>query len=203
MNRESAHGRQRSTESLACAEVEWDEGGGYTIDLVSPWEIEPDVMEESSRDGDMARDERREERRQEGRGAMRSALSGSWWQVDHSAERLRIASAGPFEGGWTRGEAEGSGGAPPAPFANAAKEHSGGAVGQDVLRAIHGREHFMDVLLSFHRAHGLTMRVPVFAHESMDLWKLFLEVTRLGGYTSVTESKVTTYPVGSALCLER
>jgi len=78
----------------------------------------------------------------------------------------------------------------PAAFANAIAEHPCARVSDAVLATIGSRDRFLDLLSSYHRWHGLRLKVPTFAYAELDLWTVFVEVARRGGYAAVTNSKM-------------
>lgn len=62
---------------------------------------------------------------------------------------------------------------------------------QEVLGMLEGlsKDRFATLLNNWHRARSGRFKVPIFAHQELDLHRVFWEVMRRGGFPVVTEAK--------------
>ncbi|KAK9824407.1 hypothetical protein WJX72_010057 [[Myrmecia] bisecta] len=185
-------------------EVEWDGANeNDSCERVSPWEVEVDPEEEARRE---------EERKKQEEAAARLS------RAEAKARRLAGLLAGELEGGGEDGEAGEDGaragdadwtpamspGASPANSEGAAptREYNrrppmrvgleGSMVPRDLLEQLREltREQFKTLLTNWYRRVKGKFKVPIFAHQELDLHLVFFEVQDRGGYDHVTAQKL-------------
>lgn len=185
-----------------CAEVEWEAGDSRSRSAptqVCPWDVEPG--HDAAGTGTTARGHAQAMNR--GLSALLAAKRAAAEGPDtpgpypgHAPTRVvprpvapaAVAQIGALFGAQGPGTAAPS---LPAAFANAIAEHPCARVSDAVLATIGSRDRFLDLLSSYHRWHGLRLKVPTFAYAELDLWTVFVEVARRGGYAAVTNSKAS------------
>ncbi|CAL8466956.1 g6492 [Coccomyxa elongata] len=198
-------------------EVAWDgKSGGHSgqLECVNPWELESDPDFERT-EGERQREQeaearalraqaialRREaeeraeaeklalERAAQEKAAMEKAIAGREERARAAAAAPRRASAAAAAAASPAESGDESG--PPLymPVQHRPGDH--GAVPSDVLDMLKplGRERFMTLLTNWHRGVHGKFKVPIFAHQELDLYRVFWSVMDKGGYEIVSANK--------------